>query len=894
MGEDTTPDVGANEPGEEPGRPILDAVGEAFEPRPPVYPPSGRAAEPASPPGRGGDPSPLLPRRASSSRIPFGRRPSLFSPSPHERRARLSELASTGVEAGHAEAIARVLTADPDPDIRVAAARLLAEAARDVPLPLLARALADPDDGVRSAVVRLAAAHGAEAAPIVLPLVTHRRWPATQSAALEVAPGLLRPGVSPSDPELERLLTSVGSLDPPPLPMERPGLEALSRAVGPSRLARWFGAVDATRLGAARLCMLARTAPALRALATLADDPLDEIRILAANAARLAQEAVDATSPPSGGPPQAPQAGTGPTMAAEEAEPAIIASLARALTDPAQPVRGQAQAALERIPRTLVARWVDGALDREEPKEAGLAALVAGRLGIDSAGRGLFERAAGAPAEARGPFLAALSALRIEATELARMAAEVGPANRQTAVGLAWQVGGRAVLPHLSGLLADSAGAVRMAVIEVLAESADPSAAGLAMERLVNDASAAVRATAIHALSGSDLSVRQAALSRALSDPDPDVRSTAVEALPDGSPEFVEVLFSALRDEDERVWGAALSHLAALPGPDVATLWAALRELPDLKRGELIRALERTGPGRLVDLAGWGARSATPADRALAVELGARAGSAEATSLVVAALEDPHPLVRRTAAAAMTMLRAPAAVPALARSLSDPQAEVRVEAVRALGLIDDDAVPDRLIGCLKDPEVRVREMAADALARWHSPAVARRLAAALRSPDLRRPAGEVLERMQGVAAEALTEVAIGSDAEAATAAGALIDRLVGTDPFVDGLASVDPEERIRSVQVLGAIGGPAASEALLGALPDPDVRVRARAASLLGTLGYLPAVKSLRRMFLTDPVAEAAAAAEAALRLLGAVPPGEDDVRIVEDAGEDLSEPPPD
>src|SRR5437667_450679 len=146
---------------------------------------------------------------------------------------------------------------------------------------------------------------------------------------------------------------------------------------------------------------------------------------------------------------------------------------------------------------------------------------------------------------------------------------------------------------------------------------------------------------------------------------------------------------------------------------------------------------------------------------------------------------------------------------------SDPQAEVRVEAVRALGLIDDDAVPDRLIGCLKDPEVRVRQMAAEALARWQSPAVARRLAAALRSPDLRRPAGEVLERMGAIAADALSEVAVGSEPEAATAAGALIDRIVGTDPFVNGLSSIDPEERIRAVQVLGAIGGPAASEALM-------------------------------------------------------------------------------
>ena len=135
---------------------------------------------------------------------------------------------------------------------------------------------------------------------------------------------------------------------------------------------------------------------------------------------------------------------------------------------------------------------------------------------------------------------------------------------------------------------------------------------------------------------------------------------------------------------------------------------------------------------------------------------------------------------------------------------------------------------------------------------------------------------------------------MGSDPEAAAAAGALIDQIVGTDPFIEGLSSIAPDERLRSVQILGAVGGPTASEALMGALADPDVPVRARAAAFLGTLGYLPAVKPLRRMFLTDPVAEAAAAAEAAPRMLGTVPPGEDDLRVVEDLDEDFSEPPPD
>jgi HEAT repeat protein len=277
-----------------------------------------------------------------------------------------------------------------------------------------------------------------------------------------------------------------------------------------------------------------------------------------------------------------------------------------------------------------------------------------------------------------------------------------------------------------------------------------------------------------------------------------------------------------------------------------------------------------------MELATLHARAPSSEDRTLAVELAARAGSAEASSLVVAALQDPDPAVRRTAASAMATLRATAAVPALSRSLSDPQAEVRVEAIRALGVIDDDTVPAVLIGALRDPEVRVREMAADALARWHSPAVAKRLAAALASPDVRRAASEVLSKMGSMAVQALAEVATGDQPEAAKAAGQLLDQIAGPGPFIERLSSIEPDERLQAVLVLAALGGPSACEAMLPALSDPDVRVRSRAASALGTLGYLPALKQLRRMFLTDPVASAAGAAEDALRRLGAVPTGDD------------------
>jgi HEAT repeat protein len=397
----------------------------------------------------------------------------------------------------------------------------------------------------------------------------------------------------------------------------------------------------------------------------------------------------------------------------------------------------------------------------------------------------------------------------------------------------------------------------------------------------------------VYALARGEPQRRLTVLGRALADPDPDVRATAVEALPRGmAADTMPLLLPALQDPDERVWQAAVRQLSAFPDADLPLLWSALRESPAARREELVRSIERSEPERLASLALQNMHAPDAADRVIATGLAARAGSAESTAAVVAALSDPDPVVRRTAASAMTTLRTPGAVPALTRSLADPQVDVRVEAVRALGLIDDDGVPPVLIDTLKDPELRVREMAAEALTRWHSPAVARKLGAALASPDLRRPAGDVLARMGQPAVDPLVEVAAGDDVEAAAAAGALLERIAGASAFTTSLSSVDPETRFRAVQVLGAMGGSVAADALLEALSDPDVRIRSRAATLLGGMGEQRAVKPLRRMFLSDPVSEAAAAAESALRMLGSVPQSAGDLRVVEDDAKELTEPP--
>jgi HEAT repeat protein len=845
---------------------ILEAVEEAFGPEPRDQ--SSLRRDPVAARRTESTPSPSEPGPAHP--------PGLTSPHPAERRLALDRILADGIASHQVEAVTRVLLSDPDPQLRAKAARALTGAQPPPRYELVQRALLDPSDSVRALAVGLVARAGAAAISGLVPLVGDREWPLAQQAATEGLSELVRESGRLPDRDLDRLLAAVAALDPPPLPSERSALEELARAIGIDRLARELNGPDPRRLGAARLLVAEASAAALRAVSTTGDDLLEAVRSLARRATAELQTRPDVDAAPS------------ETLDREriEAEPEsgdVVFVLAGALEDPAEAVRERARAALSALPRAEVVDLAERSLHAGDEEEGAAAAMQVQSLGLTECAGALLQRACASSEDARGPYLRALSSLRLGPEELASLAGAEDGSHRPDAVRLVWQIGGRAVLPFLVSLLEDSIAAVRMAVLEVFSESGDPAGVTLANELLRGDSSAAVRATAVHALARLGGEGRLAGLALALADPDPDVRATAVETLPAGAAipatggetggrSGAELLTRALEDEDARVSRAAATRLATLGDRNTPAVWEALRVANAPVRDELIRQIERRDPGRLAALSLAYASAPDPSERVLALELAVRVATPESTAAVVAALGDPDPTVRRVAASGMSSLRSPSAVEALSRSLADPRADIRVEAVRALGLIDDDAVPTALITALKDPEVRVRETAVEALVRWRSPAVARRLAQALASPDVRRPSGDVLERMGTVAVEPLVDVVVAGDPEARAAAGALLERIAGPERFRGDLGSTDPDARLRAVEVLGAIGGRIAANSLLQPLADPDIRVRSRAATLLGALGDARALPALKRVFLSDPVVEVAVAAEAALRALGAPP----------------------
>ncbi|HEX8099084.1 MAG TPA: HEAT repeat domain-containing protein, partial [Actinomycetota bacterium] len=688
------------------------------------------------------------------------------------RRDALSRMAIGELEPGDVETAVKIVLSHPDPETRWLAAEALARFPRIVPLSVAERGLQDPDDRVRATAVRLAAAHGGAAAPLIAPLVAARTWPLAQQSALTTLPHLVAAPDALSPKEINRLLEAVATLDPPPFGSEIAGLAGLARSLGIERLIEQLDAPNRRRLGAVRLLTADATPRSLGAVASLTGDPVEEIQWIAARAMATLE-----TQPPPRTPPQWPA----PTLEDEAGDDAsddeLMATLARGLSDPEELVRAEAIARLQALPGALVRGWAMRAVRGRDRERTAIGATMARHLRITEAAPLLLDVASQVPKEEASPYLAALQAINLEPPALIQLLSSVDAAHRPAAVRLVWQIGGSAVLPYLPPMLDDTSGPVRMAVLEVLTESGDPSAARFAQHLLESDSSAAVRATAMQLLARRGGTARMAAMAQALRDPDPDVRATAVETLPPAlSGDVAELLLSAFMDEDDRVWRPAITHLAELPERDLPLLWSAIRDTSDEKREELLAALERYDPERLAHLALHNARTPDAEGRALTIRVAARAGTNESTALVVSALDDPDPFVRRMAAGAMATLRSPLAARALSRALTDPQAEVRVEAVRALGVIDDDTVPTALISALNDPEIRVREMAVDALGRWKSPAVARRLTAVLGSPDLRAAASEVLAQMGQPAVQPLTEVVAGGDPEAAAAAGELLNK----------------------------------------------------------------------------------------------------------------------
>ncbi len=237
------------------------------------------------------------------------------------------------------------------------------------------------------------------------------------------------------------------------------------------------------------------------------------------------------------------------------------------------------------------------------------------------------------------------------------------------------------------------------------------------LAEFLSDPDAAVRRTAVAALSEHLCDGYAGALIAALADDDAGVRGAAA----DGVRELVEVLpdpaaaHPLLTSPDPVVRSAALYLLSFRRVGDVHSFRAALADADHRVRIEAVRALVS------VDDSDGVASAAGDENRevriAAANGLGTLASGPAAVRQLTA---DPDPLVRAAALAALGSVGCESSdLPLIEQALRDTAWQIRVGAVRALSGADETSV-ELLVRALVDRHLDVRKAAVLGLTRWVS------------------------------------------------------------------------------------------------------------------------------------------------------------------------------
>lgn len=235
---------------------------------------------------------------------------------------------------------------------------------------------------------------------------------------------------------------------------------------------------------------------------------------------------------------------------------------------------------------------------------------------------------------------------------------------------------------------------------------------------------------------------------------------------------------------------------------------------------------------------------------------------------IAAALKSDDPGARSSAARQLGLARAQGVWNDLLGALDDPEPAVSLAAANALGRIaDPGAVPGLLVG-IEHRSERIRLASARALDSTGVDAAVEPLRATLLEGEGLEVgvAGEALGRIGGPAATDALLTALADPQPTARwhVAMTALERMgqAAVGPLAAMLDSPDAYARRNAAQALGWLGSPSATEALLRALgEDADATVRSQMARALGEIGDPAARSLLERARLRDPAVEVQSAA---------------------------------
>jgi HEAT repeat protein len=419
---------------------------------------------------------------------------------------------------------------------------------------------------------------------------------------------------------------------------------------------------------------------------------------------------------------------------------------------------------------------------------------------------------------------------------------------------------GEDALEPITAALRDRSPRVRRSLCEVLsAMGGDKSVDLLIM--MLQDPNPEIRARAIQGLGSLKAIAASARIQPLLGDPIAGVRAAAASALAEigvgiACPAVIDALAEECRRADaaEAARAAMIDAVARLSDSARPRLAEALTNLPRPIAARLAASLDKNGV-----IERWLADSVQEKNEALATILGiaARLG---VTRPFMEALDSTEEWVRFRAAGALGHSHDPAASAAIAALLNDPDSLVRTKAVESLAVLGQPLALAPLARAAADPDGAVRMAAVSGLRRvleqrpnWRSEilpgdfdmtAATAETERALLSASMdaqegvRFEAAEALGLMGSpLASEALVALALGDRSEVVRDGAA---RALARCPaahvrrsLAGALEDADEERRARAVTILGSVGGTDAGRVVVEALRDPSPRVRAAALGAL-------------------------------------------------------------
>jgi len=392
---------------------------------------------------------------------------------------------------------------------------------------------------------------------------------------------------------------------------------------------------------------------------------------------------------------------------------------------------------------------------------------------------------------------------------------------------------GSPLIPEVIRALSEGDSIMQCKAAQALGWSKDPRAVPALIEKL-SDSDLELQAEIIKALGMSGDARATMSLLEKLSLNDLYMKEIVLHALgiigdPRAAPKIMELVSSAGMDPE--VKEIAVRVLGEVKNPDAIGLLVQL--LSDSRLG----ATAATSLGSIGLPALQAALEAMESDAkriGAALALGI-IGDASATDVLVTALKDRNPEVRRNAAMSLGMLKNRAAVQPLIEALDDEDSQTQSYAAQALGEIGDPAAIQPLINSCR--RLWVATSAVPALVKMDSVAV---------SP-LIEALGNENENIQGSAADALGQM--------------------GDPSVLPALFNVlkNGPARYNAARAIGALGDPSTIPMLAVLCSDRRDEVKENAAMALGSFTSVSAAGMLARE-LDDPDASVRRAASRSLR----------------------------